>query len=84
MPPCGCPEAQSSYTANSCRTVTVLAEHRYAPNEEAAASARRRTEQVRASLVVAGSEVDSVPSGHYPHVEVPEVTAERFSGWVGS
>jgi pimeloyl-ACP methyl ester carboxylesterase len=73
-----------AYTASSCRTVTVLAEHRYAPNEEAAASARRRTEQVRASLVVAGSEVDSVPSGHYPHVEVPDVTAERFGGWVGT
>ena len=33
---------------------------------------------------LAGSEPDSVPSGHYPHVEVPDVTAERFSGWVGS
>jgi pimeloyl-ACP methyl ester carboxylesterase len=72
------------YTASSCRTVTVLAEHRYAPNEEAAASARRHAERVRAALVVAGAELDSVPSGHYPHVEVPEVTAERFRGWVGS
>jgi hypothetical protein len=26
----------------------------------------------------------SLISGHYPHVEVPEVTAERFSAWVGS
>jgi pimeloyl-ACP methyl ester carboxylesterase len=73
-----------AYTASSCRTVTVLAEHRYAPNEEAAASAQRRTEQVRAALVAAGSELDSVPSGHYPHVEVPDVTAERFSAWVGT
>jgi pimeloyl-ACP methyl ester carboxylesterase len=73
-----------AYTASSCRTVTVLAEHRYAPNEDAAASARRRTEQVRAAMLAAGSELDTVPSGHYPHVEVPEVTAERFSGWVGS
>ena len=73
-----------TYTASSCRTVTVLAEHRYAPNEEAAASSRRHAERVRAALVVAGSELDSVPSGHYPHVEVPEVTAERFGGWVGS
>lgn len=73
-----------AYTASSCRTVTVLAEHRYAPNEEAAASSRRHAEQVRAALVLAGSELDSVPSGHYPHVEVPEVTAERFNGWVGS
>lgn len=73
-----------AYTASSCRTVTVLAEHRYAPNEEAAASSRRHVEQVRAALVVAGAELDSVPSGHYPHVEVPEVTAERFRGWVGS
>jgi pimeloyl-ACP methyl ester carboxylesterase len=73
-----------AYTASSCRTVTVLAEHRYAPNEEAAASSRRHAERVRAALLAAGSELDSVPSGHYPHVEVPEVTAERFRGWVGS
>jgi pimeloyl-ACP methyl ester carboxylesterase len=73
-----------AYTASSCRTVTVLAEHRYAPNEAAAASSRRHAEQVRAALVVAGAELDTVPSGHYPHVEAPEVTAERFSGWVGS
>ena len=72
------------YATSSCRTVTVLAEHRYAPNAEAAAMERRRTEQVRAALVVAGSELDSVPTGHYPHVEVPVVTAERFGGWVGS
>ena len=72
-----------AYTASSCRTVTVLAEKRYAPNEEAAASVQRHTERVRAALVAAGSELDSVPSGHYPHVEVPELTAERFSGWVG-
>ena len=73
-----------AYTASSCRTVTVIAEHRYAPNEEAATRSRRRVERVRAALVVAGCELDSVPSGHYPHVEVPEVTAERFGGWVGS
>ena len=73
-----------AYTASSCRTVTVLAEHRYAPNEEAAASSRRHAEQVRAALVAAGAELDSVPSGHYPHVEVPEVTAERFDAWVGT
>jgi hypothetical protein len=35
------------YTASSCRTVTVLAEHRD-PNEEAAACARRHAERVRA------------------------------------
>jgi hypothetical protein len=34
--------------------------------------------------VAAGAELDSIASGHYPHVEVPDVTAERFSGWVGS
>jgi pimeloyl-ACP methyl ester carboxylesterase len=73
-----------AYTASSCRNVTVIAEHRYAPNEEAAASSRQHTEQVRAALVAAGSELDSVPSGHYPHVEVPDVTAERFGGWVGT
>jgi pimeloyl-ACP methyl ester carboxylesterase len=73
-----------AYTASSCRTVTVIAEHRYAPDEEAVASAQRRTEHVRAALVAAGSELDSVPSGHYPHVEVPDVTADRFSGWIGS
>ncbi|HEU4910834.1 MAG TPA: alpha/beta hydrolase, partial [Actinomycetes bacterium] len=73
-----------AYTASTCRTVTVLAEHRYAPNEEAAARSRRHAEQVLAALIAAGSELDSVPSGHYPHVELPEVTAERFAGWVGS
>jgi pimeloyl-ACP methyl ester carboxylesterase len=73
-----------AYTASTCRTVTVIAEHRYAPDEEAVASAQRRTEHVRAALVAAGSELDSVPSGHYPHVEVPDVTAERFSAWVGT
>jgi hypothetical protein len=73
-----------AYAASSCRTVTVIAEHRYAPNEEAADSARRHADQVRAALVAAGSEVDSIASGHYPHVEVPEVTAERFSAWVGT
>jgi len=74
----------SAYTASSCRTVTVIAEHRYAPNEEAAASSRRHAEQVRAALVAAGCELERVPSGHYPHVEVPHLTAERFGGWVGS
>jgi pimeloyl-ACP methyl ester carboxylesterase len=73
-----------AYTASSCRTVTVLAEHRYAPNEEAADSSRRHADRVRAALVAMGAELDSVPSGHYPHVEIPEVTAERFSAWVGS
>ncbi len=73
-----------AYTASSCRIVTVLAEHRYAPNEEAADSARRHADQVRTALVAAGAELDSVPSGHYPHVEVPELTAERFSAWVGT
>ena len=72
-----------AYTASTCRTVTVIAEHRYAPTEEAATRARRHTERVRAALVAAGSELDSVPSGHYPHVEMPDVVAERFGGWVG-
>jgi pimeloyl-ACP methyl ester carboxylesterase len=73
-----------AYTASSCPTVTVLAEHRYAPNEEAADSSRRHADRVRAALVAMGAELDSVPSGHYPHVEIPEVTAERFSAWIGS
>jgi pimeloyl-ACP methyl ester carboxylesterase len=73
-----------AYTASSCRTVTVLAEYRYGPNEEAAARSRRHAEQVRAALVAAGSELDSVPSGHYPHVEVPHVTAVRFRAWIGT
>ncbi len=72
-----------AYTASSCRTVTVIAEHRYAANEEAAASARRHVDLVRAALVEAGTELDSIPSGHYPHIEVPDVTADRFRGWVG-
>jgi pimeloyl-ACP methyl ester carboxylesterase len=73
----------AAYTASSCRTVTVIAEHRYAANEEQAARSRRHVEQVRAALVAADAEMDSISSGHYPHVEVPEVTAERFSWWVG-
>jgi pimeloyl-ACP methyl ester carboxylesterase len=73
-----------AYAARSCRTVTVLAEHRYAADEEAAASSRRHVERVRAALVAVGAELDSVPSGHYAHVEVPEVIAERFRGWLGS
>jgi hypothetical protein len=73
----------AAYTASSCRTVTVIAEHRHAPNEEEAARSRRHVEQVRAALVAAEAEMDSISSGHYPHVEVPQLTAERFSRWVG-
>jgi len=72
-----------AYNTRSCRTVTVIADHRFASDEESAASARRHVERVREALVAAGTEVENIPSGHYPHVEVPEVTAERFSGWVG-
>jgi pimeloyl-ACP methyl ester carboxylesterase len=72
-----------AYAASSCRTVTVIADHRYGPDEEAVAGAQRRTDEVRVALAAAGSELDSVPSGHYPHVEAPEVTAERFGRWVG-
>lgn len=74
----------AAYSASSCRTITVIADHRYAVDEDAAASSRRHVERVRAALVAAGTELDSIPSGHYPHVEVPEVTAERFQRWVGS
>lgn len=73
-----------AYNASSCRTVTVIADHRHAADEQSAASTRRHVEHVREALVVAGTEVESIPSGHYPHVEVPAVTAERFSAWVGS
>ena len=69
-----------AYSASSCRIITVISDHR----DDAAASARRHVERVRAALIAADTEVDSIPSGHYPHVEVPEVTAERFTGWVGS
>lgn len=72
-----------AYTASTCRTVTVIAERRFASTEEEAASARRHVDRVRAALVDAGSEVDTIASGHYPHVEVPDVTAERFGAWVG-
>ena len=73
-----------AYAASSCPTVTVIAEHRYAPNEEEAASTRRHVERVRAALVGAGQKLRTVPSGHYPHVEVPEVVAARFADWVTS
>ena len=72
----------TAYVASSCRTVTVIAEHRYAPNEEQAARSRRHVEQVRAALVAADAEMDSITSGHYPHVEVPDVVADRLGDWV--
>jgi hypothetical protein len=72
-----------AYAETSCRTITVIADHRYAVDEEAAVSARLHVERVRAALVATGTELDSIPSGHYPHVEVPDVTAERFSAWIG-
>lgn len=72
-----------AYAASTCRTVTVIAERRYAASEEEAASSRRHLEQVRAALVAAGSELESVPSGHYAHVELPQAIADRFSAWVG-
>lgn len=68
---------------SSCRTVMVLAERRDGPTEEAVDAVRRHAERVRAALVDAGAELDSVPTGHYPHLEAPELTAERFSGWIG-
>jgi pimeloyl-ACP methyl ester carboxylesterase len=73
-----------AYTASLCRTITVIAEHRYAATAEEAASSRRHVDHVRAALVAAGAELESIPSGHYPHVEVPDVTAERIRGWVAS
>jgi pimeloyl-ACP methyl ester carboxylesterase len=72
------------YAASTCRTVTVFAERRDAPTEETAASSRRHADRVWAALVDTGATLDRVPTGHYPHVEAPEVTAERFSGWVGA
>jgi pimeloyl-ACP methyl ester carboxylesterase len=74
----------ADYAATSCRTVTVIAEQRFAANEDEEARARRHVEEVRAALLLAGTEVASIPSGHYAHVEVPDVTAERFPDWVGS
>ena len=71
-----------TYAASSCRTVTVIAEQRQTA-DEAASAVRRHSERVRAALVAAGSELDSVTSNHYPHVEVPEVVADRFPLWLG-
>lgn len=68
--------------ATSCRTVTVIAEQRHAADDVAAAAERRRLDAVRTALVAAGSEVDTLPSGHYPHVEMPELVAERLPGWI--
>jgi pimeloyl-ACP methyl ester carboxylesterase len=72
-----------AYAETACRTITVIADHRYAADEEAAVSARRQVERVREALVATGTELDSIPSGHYPHVEVPDVTADRFRTWIG-
>jgi pimeloyl-ACP methyl ester carboxylesterase len=73
-----------AYAATSCRTITVIAEQRYAANADDAAGARRRVDQVRAALIAAGTDVESMSSGHYPHVEAPEIVAERFRDWVGA
>jgi hypothetical protein len=73
-----------AYAASSCRTVTVIAEHRYAANPEDAAVAQRHVDLVRAALIASGTEVHSISSGHYPHVEVPDVTAHLWGDWVGS
>jgi len=71
------------YAASSCPTVTVVAERRDAPTEELAAARRDRAERVRTALAGIGAVLETVPTGHYPHVESPEMTAARFSGWVG-
>ena len=70
------------YAASACPTVTVIAERRYAADDEDAAVAQRHVDLVRAALVASGTEVRSISSGHYPHVEVPDVVAERFGDWV--
>jgi pimeloyl-ACP methyl ester carboxylesterase len=71
-----------AYRATSCPTITVIADQRSAMDEEQEAQARRHVDRVRAALLAAGSEVQGIPSRHYPHVEVPALTAERFEGWV--
>ena len=71
------------YAATSCRTVTVVAEHPHAANDEAAAGLRQHAGRVQAALRAAGYELDSVASGHYAHVEVPDVVADRFERWIG-
>jgi pimeloyl-ACP methyl ester carboxylesterase len=73
-----------AYAATSCRTITVIAEHRYAASSDDAAAALRRVDHLRAALIAAGTDVESMPSGHYPHVEVPDVVADRFRDWVGA
>ena len=73
-----------AYAASTCRTITVIAERRYAETAEAEADARRHVDRVRAALAAAGSELETVASGHYAHVEVPELIAGRFADWVGS
>lgn len=73
-----------AYAASSCPTVTVIAEHRCATDEQEAASTRRHVERVRAAVVAAGSKIHTASSGHYPHVEVPEVVADRFADWVAN
>ena len=70
------------YAATSYRTLTVVAEHPPAANDEAATGLRQHVGRVQAALRAAGYELDSVASGHYPHVEVPDVVAERVQGWI--
>ena len=73
----------SFYTASACPTVTVVAEGGSASTEEVAVTRRRHADRVRAWLAGVGSEVATVPTGHYPHLEVPAMTVARFSSWVG-
>ena len=70
-----------TYTTSPCRIVTVIAEHRDTPDAEAGAACApsRQTGGSARGRCRAGQ-----PSlGHFPHIEMPEPTAERFSTWVG-
>jgi pimeloyl-ACP methyl ester carboxylesterase len=72
-----------AYAASTCRTVTVIADRQYAETAEEEVAARRHVDRVRAALAASGSELETIASGHYAHVEVPDVVAGRFKHWVG-
>jgi pimeloyl-ACP methyl ester carboxylesterase len=71
-----------SYARTRCPTVTVVADRRDAPTEAMAEVYRKRTESLVAALRGTPTVLDSVPTGHYPHLEAPEETASRFGTWV--
>lgn len=70
------------YATTTCRTVTLIADHRSSPDEHEAAEARLHVARARELLAGTATEVETIASGHYPHVEMPEEMARRLLPWI--